>query len=98
MEKIEKKFLAFLFILALFIIILVFWLSANEKRNYTSLSIPQASDFLLERLTPKDHVPPIEEERKETERLLEDLTPKNAKSGTESQKETEKLLEQLRPR
>lgn len=96
MDKVERNFLIFLFILASFIIILVFWLGTNERKSYSPL--PRETELLFEKLTPQDYVPPTEEEKKETEKLLEDLTPKKAKSATESQKETEKLLEQLTPR
>lgn len=96
MDKVERNFLIFLFILASFIIVLVFWLETNERKGYSSLT--SEPKFLFEKLTPQDYTPPTEEEKKETEKLLEDLTPKKAKSVIESQKETEKLLEQLTPR
>lgn len=96
MDKIERNFLIFLFILASFIIVLVFWLGTNERKSYSSL--PSEPQFLFEKLTPQNYIPPTEKEKKETEKLLEDLTPKKIKAQLENQKETEKLLEQLTPR
>jgi len=93
MDKGERNFLIFLFILSGIIFSLTFFLSNIERPKVIAPQKEETTEELLERLTPKGE---IKYNEKETEELLKSLTPKNP--APENKEETEKLLESLTPR
>jgi hypothetical protein len=94
MDKIERNFIIFIFILSGIIFGFTLWLLNLEKPKYI-MPLPKREETtqeLLERLTPKEK---REVNEKETNKLLESLTPKNPAPEA---KDTGKLLESLTPK
>jgi len=92
MDKGERNFLIFLFILSAIIFGVILFFSSFKKPAVVAPKREETTQELLEKLTPKGE---IRYNEKETKELLESLTPKNP--APES-KDTQQLLESLTPK